>query len=174
MAYKVFANGFPLQASELNSYLMNQSVIVFASAAERTATLTTPTEGMVTYLQDANTLDYYSGSAWVNVGSNATVASGTITTSVNDISANYSIVAGDANEFIRSTGSAVTVTLDNVLTPGQSIEFIQAGSGQITFAAGSGVTLNSYGAKLKTAGQYAAASVICAASGVYYLVGNLA
>jgi len=64
MAYKVFANGYPLQASELNNYLMNQSVIVFASSSARSAALTTPTEGMVTYLEDTNALEIYNGSAW--------------------------------------------------------------------------------------------------------------
>ena len=65
MAYKVFANGYPLQASELNNYLMNQSVIVFASSTARSTALTTPTEGMVTYLEDTNALEMYNGSAWV-------------------------------------------------------------------------------------------------------------
>lgn len=173
MAYKVFANGYPLQASELNNYLMNQSVIVFASSSERSSTLTSPTEGMITYLSDTNALEYYTGSAWAAVGVDATVASGAITTSVNDKSANYSIVAADANEFIRSTGSAITITIDNVLSVGQSVQFIQAGSGQITFAAGSGVTLSSADGNLKTAKQYSGATVVCGASGVYYLIGNL-
>jgi len=173
MAYKVFANGYPLQASELNNYLMNQSVIVFASSTARSSALTTPTEGMITYLEDTNTVEVYNGSAWVPVGQDASVASGIITTSVNDKSANYSIVAGDANEFIRSTGSAITITVDNVLSVGQSVQFIQAGSGQITFAAGSGVTLSSADGNLKTAKQYAGATVVCGASGVYYLIGNL-
>ena len=173
MAYKVFANGYPLQASELNNYLMNQSVIVFASSAERSSTLTTPTEGMITYLSDTNALEYYTGSAWTAVGVDATVSSAAITTAVSDKSANYSIVAGDKNTFIRSTGSAITITIDNVLSVGESVQFIQAGSGQITFAAGSGVTLSSADGNLKTAKQYAGATVVCGASGVYYLIGNL-
>lgn len=173
MAYKVFANGYPLQASELNNYLMNQTVMVFASSSERSSTLTTPTEGMITYLQDTNALQSYNGSSWVAVGMDTSVASGVITTVVSDKSANYSIVSGDANEFIRSTGSAITITIDNVLSVGQSVQFIQAGSGQITFAAGSGVTLSSADGNLKTAKQYAGATVVCGASGVYYLIGNL-
>jgi hypothetical protein len=173
VAYKVFANGYPLQASELNNYLMNQSVIVFASSSERSSTLTTPTEGMITYLSDTNALEYYTGSAWATVGVDSSISSAAITTAVSDKSANYSIVAGDKNTFIRSTGSAITITIDNVLSVGQSVQFIQAGSGQITFAAGSGVTLYSADGNLKTAKQYAGATVVCGASGVYYLIGNL-
>lgn len=47
MAYKVFSNGDALTGSELNTYLMNQSVMVFATTTARDAALTTPSEGMV-------------------------------------------------------------------------------------------------------------------------------
>jgi hypothetical protein len=33
MAFKTFVNGFPLNASELNEYLMYQSISVFVDAA---------------------------------------------------------------------------------------------------------------------------------------------
>lgn len=101
------------------------------------------------------------------------VPASTVTTAVSDKSANYSIVASDRNSYIYSTGSAITVTIDNVLTAGQSVNFVQYGAGQITFAAGSGVSLVSADNLLKTAKQYAAATVTCKSSGVYVLVGNL-
>jgi hypothetical protein len=91
---------------------------------------------------------------------------------IQDKSANYTVVATDAYTTIRSTGSAITVTIPNVLAVGQRIDFIQDGAGQITFA-GSGITLQSADAKTKTAKQYAAATVICVASGQYRLIGNL-
>lgn len=95
----------------------------------------------------------------------------TIITTSTDISANYTIVAGDRNKFIRSTNSAITVTIPDVLANGESIDFIQAGTGQITFA-GSGITLNSADAKTKTAKQFAGATVV-KSGGAYYLIGNL-
>jgi len=67
MAYKVFQNGFPLNASELNNYLMNQSVMVFATATARDTDLTAPLEGMIVWLQDSNKFVYYTGSAWADV-----------------------------------------------------------------------------------------------------------
>jgi hypothetical protein len=94
-----------------------------------------------------------------------------IVTSVNDKSANYTLVAGDANTFIRSTGSAITVTVPDVLANGESVNFIQAGAGQITFA-GSAVTINSVDAKLKTNKQFSGAT-ITKLGGAYYLVGDL-
>lgn len=166
MAYKVFTNGSVLPASDVNDYLMRQSVMVFASAAARASAITAPNEGMLTWLEDVNKYQYYSGSAWVDLGDQPAGWS--------DKSANYSVVAADLGTTIRSTGSAITITIDNVLTQqGDRIDFIQAGAGQITFAAGSGVTLSSADAKLKTAKQYAAASVVFGGSGVYYLIGNL-
>jgi hypothetical protein len=140
--------------------------MVFTSSTARASAITGPTEGMLTYLEDTNRFQYYSGTAWVDLTDEPSGWS--------DKSANYSIVAGDLGTTIRSTGSAITITIDNVLTQqGDRIDFIQAGAGQITFAAGSGVTLSSADAKLKTAKQFAGASVVFGGSGVYYLIGNL-
>jgi formylmethanofuran dehydrogenase subunit A len=166
MAYKVFSNGSVLNASDLNDYLMNQSVMVFSSSTARASAITSPVEGMMTYLEDTNRFQFYNGTAWQDLSDEATGWS--------DKTANYSIVAADLGTTIRSTGSAITITIDNVLTQqGDRIDFIQAGTGQITFAAGSGVTLSSADAKLKTAKQFAGASVVFGGSGVYYLIGNL-
>jgi hypothetical protein len=166
MAYKVFSNGSVLNASDLNDYLMNQSVMVFSNSITRAAALTSPTEGMLTWLEDINRFQYYSGSAWTDLTDEPSGWS--------DKAANYSIVAADLGTTIRSTGSAITITIDNVLTEqGDRIDFIQAGAGQITFAAGSGVTLSSVDSFLKTAKQFAGASVVFGGSGVYYLIGNL-
>jgi hypothetical protein len=94
-----------------------------------------------------------------------------VVTDVSDKSANYTLDSGDANSFIRSTGSAITITVPDVLANGESVNFIQAGAGQITFA-GSSVTINSKDAKLKTAAQFSGAT-ITKLGGAYYLVGDL-
>jgi hypothetical protein len=67
MAYKVFSNGDALTGGELNTYLMNQSVMVFASATARTAALPSPSEGMVTYLEDTNALYLWTGATWQSI-----------------------------------------------------------------------------------------------------------
>ena len=78
------------------------------------------------------------------------------------------------NRIVRCTAAtAVTVTVPSTLAAGFSCMVIQAGAGQVTFAAGSGATLNSFGALLRTAGQHAPASLIRVGSGVYNLSGNL-
>lgn len=69
VAYKVFTNGSVLNASEINNNLMNQSVMVFSNSAARTAAITSPLEGMLTWLQDVNRYENYNGSAWVALDS---------------------------------------------------------------------------------------------------------
>jgi hypothetical protein len=166
MSFKVFTNGSVLPASELNEYLMQQAVIAFATSTARGLAITSPVEGMLTYLEDSNTFQFYNGTAWQDLLDGATGWS--------DKAANYSIVAADRGSTIRSTGSAITITIDNVLTQqGDRIDFIQAGAGQITFAAGAGVTLSSASGLLKTARQFAGVSIVFGGTGVYYLIGNL-
>jgi hypothetical protein len=93
------------------------------------------------------------------------------TPTTSDKSAGYTIQSSDVNSYIRSTGSAITITVPDVLTDGQSVNFIQAGAGQITFA-GSGIAILSKDSRLKTAAQYSGASIV-KVSGSYYLIGDL-
>jgi hypothetical protein len=67
VAFKVFTNGSTLPASDVNDFLMRQTVMTFADATARSAAITAPTEGMVTYLEDNNSYQSYDGSAWVGV-----------------------------------------------------------------------------------------------------------
>jgi len=45
---------------------MDQSIMRFADASARTSAIGTPTEGMVTYLDDVNQIEVYDGAAWVD------------------------------------------------------------------------------------------------------------
>lgn len=67
--YKLFNTGDVLLASEVNTYLQQQTVMVFASSTARTTALSgVLAEGMMSYLQDTNSVEVYNGSSWVNVG----------------------------------------------------------------------------------------------------------
>jgi hypothetical protein len=70
LGFKTFATGDVLTAADTNGYLM-QGVWVFANAAARTAAVTSPVEGNMSYLSDTNSTEYYSGSAWVAIGGGA-------------------------------------------------------------------------------------------------------
>ena len=69
LGVKKFVDGTSLPANEINEYLMQQTVMVFASSAARasafSAAAVTITEGMVSYLLDTNVTQFYNGSAWV-------------------------------------------------------------------------------------------------------------
>lgn len=66
--YKLFNTGDVLLASEVNTYLMQQTVMVFANASARTTALSgVLAEGMVSYLQDTNVVEIYNGSAWASL-----------------------------------------------------------------------------------------------------------
>lgn len=68
--YKLFNTGDVLTAAQVNTYLMQQTVMVFASSAARTTALSgVLAEGMISYLSDTNDLQIYDGSAWVSYGS---------------------------------------------------------------------------------------------------------
>lgn len=66
--FKTFSAGAVLTAAEVNTYLMQQSVMVFGGTAARSSAIPSPSEGMVSYRSDANVLEYYNGSAWTAVG----------------------------------------------------------------------------------------------------------
>lgn len=68
LGYIEFATGDILTAAVANGYLASQTVMVFASASARTTAITSPQEGMISYLKDTNAVEYYSGSAWAAVG----------------------------------------------------------------------------------------------------------
>lgn len=167
MAYKIFANGNPLQASELNTNLMQQAIAVFTDATARDAAISVPVNGQFAYLTGTSNLTKYTGAAWVS-------AIADTSTTVSEQATSRTIVAGDANSFIYAT-AAITITVDDVLAVGETINFIQnVDAAPITFAAGAGVTLNSKAAALLTGGQFAGASLTKKATNSYYLVGDLA
>jgi len=62
---KTFTAGEVLTASDVNTYLMEQSVMVFGGTAARSSAIPTPTEGMFAVTTDNDELGYYNGSAWV-------------------------------------------------------------------------------------------------------------
>jgi hypothetical protein len=67
LGFKTFTTGDVLTAADTNGYLM-QGVWVFADAAARTAAVTSPQEGNISYLKDTNSTEYYTGAAWAAIG----------------------------------------------------------------------------------------------------------
>lgn len=64
MSRKVFTAGEVLAAADVNSFLMDQTVMSFAGTAARGSAIGTAVVGMVTYLEDIDSLSVNNGTAW--------------------------------------------------------------------------------------------------------------
>lgn len=60
--FKVFQDGNVLLASEVNTFMMEQMIMVFASAAARDAAILSPSEGMFAFLKDDDKLTVFTTS----------------------------------------------------------------------------------------------------------------
>jgi hypothetical protein len=90
----------------------------------------------------------------------------------------YTLVAGDADKLVTtSNGSAITVTVPpSIFSAGQQINVQSIGVGLTSFAQGAGVTITSTGASASAPilrARYSAATIICTASNVFTIVGDL-
>ena len=183
LGYKVFTAGEVLTAANVNNFLMEQSVMVFAGTAARgTALGTAVAEGMVSYQTDSNTVTVYDGAAWQQVYPAAvTSLSGTaVVFASTAVSSAYTAVAGLDNGTIIVTGTAaVTVTVPDVLATGDSLNIIRDTSGTVTIAAGTGVTSWAGAGTAGTAvtfkidQQFNGAQVIKTAANTYRVIGKI-
>ena len=57
--FKSFQDGNVLLASEVNEYMMQQQIMVFADSTARDAAITSPSEGMFAFLKDTDKLTVY-------------------------------------------------------------------------------------------------------------------
>jgi hypothetical protein len=105
LGYIEFNTGDVLTAAQANGYLASQVVMVFADAAARTSAIASPQEGMISYLKDTNSTEYYSGSAWAAIGAGG---GGKVLQVV------QYILVGEAS---TSSGSFVDTGLDVTITP---------------------------------------------------------
>ena len=147
--YKLFNTGDVLSASDVNTYLQQQTVMVFASAAARTTALASVlAEGMVSYLKDTDVVEIYTGAAWVSLDDPNAIQNALLT-------AKGSIVTATA----ASTPSALAVGANNtVLTADSStatgLKWATPSSGGGTLSLLSTTTLSGASTTVSISGTY--------------------
>lgn len=166
---KVFTAGEVLTAANVQGYLMDQTVMVFAGTAARASAIATATEGMVSYLSDSNALQVHNGVGWAS-----------LTPEVTTISAAYTATANDAGDTILANGTvAYTITVPDLFQIGERIDIVRDNSGTVTIAAGTGVTTWAGAGTAGTAvtfkmdQQYNAATVLKVAANSYRVIGKI-
>ncbi len=122
--YKQFTAGAVLTASEVNNYLMEQSVMTFAGSAARGSAIGTANyeEGMTSYLQDTDKLEVYNGTNWVSVAPTSTQGLTLINTTSFSGAVSHSF-GSDASPIFTSAYRNYRIVFDNlqVATSNQSL-----------------------------------------------------
>jgi hypothetical protein len=120
--YRIFADEEILFAEDLMLYLMQQVATVFDNSTQRNSSITSPTEGMLSYTRDDDTLRFYNGTIWLPVANPGTITGVTV---------GAGLTGGG------SSGS-VSIAVDSA----QNIRTLTAGSGLVGNSTVGNVTLN--------------------------------
>lgn len=129
--FKTWTAGEVLTAAGLNTYIQQQTIGVYASAAARTSALgTAVAEGMVSFRTDADALEYYTGSAWAAVGVDTSLT-------------NVLITSPRETTTISATAATGTINFDTATQADLYYTTNASANFTLNFRASSGATLAS-------------------------------
>lgn len=116
LGHRAWIPGEIIAANNIQQYLMDQSVQVYANAAARTAALIGfISDGMVSYLKDTNSLEIFDGTSWVPPVPNATTSTRGLT---------FALPTSVPGQYLRSGGGTVvawdTLMMNDIATDFQA------------------------------------------------------
>lgn len=171
--WRTFTAGAVLTAAQVQTFLQDQAVQVYASSAARSSALgTAVSAGMVSYLTAGQQMDYYNGTSWTGLN---------YTSITNSTVSAYTVTAADHNRtFVSSSTAAQTIVVPDVFEIGERFDIVRDGAGTVSITAGTGVTTWAGAGTAGTAKsfamgtQYSAASVLKVAANSYRVIGAVA
>lgn len=175
--FKIWVANDILTAADLNDYLMEQAVTVWASAGARDATILSPQEGQFAYIKDTDSLEVYNGTGWRVFPEVAVInaqGSGTYTLGLADAGKIVEVNSNGTSSVFIPANSATAFPTNTVIT------ILQSGASPTFIAAcptASWVSFTKPAASATSgslSGRYAVATLIKSSSNTWYAFGNLA
>jgi hypothetical protein len=151
MPRKVFTAGEVLAAADVNSFLMDQSVMTFAGTAARGSAISSPLAGMIVFLEDLDRFELYNGATWVrltlqanNIGLGAG-ALGSVTTGNQNIaigrSALRDVTTGVDNVALGDSSLVTVTTSNNSIAIGRAALQVATGNNNIAIGRSAGLAI---------------------------------